>query len=372
MSKKKRKSDMTAEERLYMASQMELMWRKFRKHKLAIAGLCVLAVLYTLALFCPFFAPYGRNQRHPGYVNCPPQGLHLVDMEGNFHWWPFVYEYEQRSNPETFAREYKPVPGKTHPVSFFVRGHEYKLFGILPMDRHFIGAKDGKLFLCGTDSMGRDLLSRILYGARISLTIGLIGVVLSLVLGTVAGGISGYYGGKADMLIQRLIEFILCIPAIPFWMALSAALPAHWSVIQVYFAITVILSLRRWCGIARVVRGKFLQLREEDFVMAARVAGCRESRIMFKHMVPSFMSYIIVRATIMIPGMIIAETALSFLGLGIRPPAVSWGSLLQETQSAQVVIMHPWILIPGLFVIAAVLAFNFVGDGLRDAADPYK
>ncbi len=364
--------ELSAEERMYMASQWRLMARRFFRHKIAVSALAVLGIFYILAIFCPFFAPYGKNQRLKGYIHAPPHKVHFVDESGEFHLRPFVYPHKQELNEETLSRNYTPDKSEKHFLKFFVEGKPYTMLGIIKSRTHFIGTEKGKFLLFGADEMGRDLFSRILFGARVSLTIGLVGVFLALVLGTIMGGISGYYGGKPDMLIQRVIEFIMSIPAIPFWMALSAALPPTWSVIMVYFAITVILSLRRWCGIARVVRGKFLQLREEDFVVAAKAAGASESRIMFVHMVPSFLSWIIVRATIMIPGMIIAETGLSFLGLGIRPPAVSWGALLKSAQNVQNVLMYPWILIPGIFVVIAVLAYNFVGDGLRDAADPYQ
>jgi len=372
-SRKKKKKELTAEERLYMASQWQLMARKFRKHKLAVTALGILGAAYLLAVFCQFFAPYGKNDRFPGCIHTPPQEIHFVDEQGNFNLRPFVYPLKQKVDPETFARTYIPDKTRKHYVNFFVRGREkYKLLGFLPTNLHFFGTRKGTFFLLGTDGMGRDIFSRILYGARVSLTIPLVGIFFSLVIGVIMGGISGYYGGKWDMAIQRVIEFIMSIPAIPFWMALSAALPADWGIIQVYFAIVLILSLRRWCGVARVIRGQFLRSREEDFVMAAKVAGASERRIIFKHLLPSSLSFLIVHATIMIPGLIIAESALSFLGLGIRPPAVSWGALLKESQNAQTVIMHPWILLPGLFVVIAVLSFNFVGDGMRDAADPYK
>jgi peptide/nickel transport system permease protein len=275
----------------------------------------------------------------------------------------------------TFKRVYTPDPEQKIPVRFFARGFEYRLFGLLPVDRHWIGvegaAPEETLFLLGTDEQGRDLWSRLMYGTRTSLTIGLAGVAMSLILGVLLGGISGLYGGIIDTIIQRVIEILRSIPTIPLWMGLAAALPNDWSVMQVYFAITVIISLIGWTELARVVRGRFLSLREEDFVMAAELAGCGQMRIIFTHLVPSFLSHIIAATTLAIPAMIISETSLSFLGLGLRPPAISWGVLLQQAQNIQALAISPWLLLPAIPVILVILAFNFMGDGLRDAADPY-
>ncbi|NLG83752.1 MAG: ABC transporter permease, partial [Firmicutes bacterium] len=276
-------------------------------------------------------------------------------------------------DPETWRFLFTEDKSKEYSLCFFVRGHNYKFLGLIPTNLHLFGVEDGgTVFLFGTDDMGRDVFSRTICGARVSLFVGLVGVALSFVLGIVIGGISGYFGGKTDLIIQRVIEFLISIPTIPIWMALSAALPPHWSPVKVFFGISIILSFVGWCGIARVVRGKFLELREEDFVTAARLAGATDATIIFRHLVPSFMSYLIVQLTLSIPGMILAETALSFLGLGIRPPAVSWGTLLKGAQNISAIALYPWLLIPAIFVIATVLAFNFLGDGLRDAADPYK
>jgi len=367
----RKKKEVAAEERYYMASQWQLMWRKFKKHKLAILGGIILAIFYIIALFCEFFSPQDIYKRNIKYIYCPPQRVHFFDEKG-FHLRPFVYGLKRKLDLKTFRRIYTEDKNKKYPIYFFVRGDKYKLWDILPSNMHLFGVKKGTVFLFGTDKLGRDLFSRNLYAARISLSIGLVGVALSFILGIILGGISGYYGGAADIIIQRIIEFFISIPTIPLWMALAAALPEDWSPIKIYFSITIILSLVGWCGLARVVRGKFLELREEDFTMAAKIAGATEGRIIMRHLLPSFLSYLIVSMTLAIPSMILGETALSFLGLGIRPPAVSWGALMQDAQNFRTVAQNPWLLIPGLFVIITVLAFNFLGDGLRDAADPYK
>lgn len=359
------------EERYYIASQWQLMWRKFKKHKLAIAGSIILAIFYFIAIFCEHFSTYDMYKRHTKYMYCPPQRIHFFDKEG-FHFSPFVYGIKKAFDMESLKATYTEDETKKYPIYFFVHGDKYKLWNLFPLDIHFLGVKEGTLFLFGTDTLGRDLFSRNLYAARISLSIGMVGVALSFVLGCTLGGISGYFGGATDMIIQRIIEFLLSIPTIPLWLALSAALPRTWSSIKVYFGITIILSIVGWCGLARVVRGKLLELREEDFAMAAKIAGATEGKIITNHLLPSFLGYLIVSLTLAVPYMILGETSLSFLGLGIRPPAVSWGTLLQDAQKVQVVVLYPWILIPGLFVIITVLAFNFLGDGLRDAADPYK
>ena len=357
------------QEEYFLASQWQLMWRKLRRHRLALVGATVLALLYLVAIFAEFFAPHDLFQRHNDFINAPPHRVRVLD-EGRVR-LPFVYPLVQTRNEVTLRREYTADTTRRLTLALFVRGDPYKLWGIFRTDVHFFGTRGGEAFLLGTDRLGRDMLSRVIHGARISLSIGLLGVFISFVLGCILGGISGYYGGTPDLIVQRAIEFILSIPTIPLWMALSAALPANWPALRVYFAITVILALQGWAGLARVVRGKLLELREEDFVMAARIAGEGAGDIIRRHLLPSFMSYLIVNITLAIPGMILGETALSFLGLGLRPPVVSWGVLLKDAQNFRTVSIHPWLLIPGIFVVVTVLMFNFLGDGLRDAADPY-
>jgi len=363
------KLETTVEEKIYLASQWQLIWWRFRRHKLAIMSGIILIIIYLLAIFCEFISPYDPNKYDIRYTYAPPQIIHIF-RDGRLV-RPFVYGYKIELDQQTLRRVYRADPSQIYPVDFLVRGDPYKFWGRWESNVHLIGVKDGTIFLLGTDRMGRDMFSRILYGARISTSIGLIGVFLSFVLGLIIGGFSGYYGGIFDNFVQRAIEFIRSIPTIPLWMALSAALPPHWPPIRVYFGITIILSLIGWTGLARVVRSRFLSLREEDFVMAARLVGASEWRIIMRHMVPSFMSYIIANITLSIPGMILGETSLSFLGLGLRPPTISWGVLLQEAQNVRTVALSPWLLLPGVFVIITVLAFNFLGDGLRDAADPY-
>ena len=354
-------------------SQWQLMWRAFKRHKLAIGASVVLIMFYLIAIFCGFVAPTDPHARNQDYIFAPPQIPHFFDAEGNFHVRPFVYGLTQEMDPETWARTYVIDQKKKLPLYFLVKGESYKLMGLFETNLHLFGtAKNEPFFLFGTDDLGRDLFSRIIYGTRISLSIGLIGVFVSLVLGLIIGGASGFFGGIIDLFIQRAIEILISIPRIPLWMALSAALPSGWSPIKVYFAITIILSLVGWIRVARIVRGKFLSLRDEDFVLASEALGGSNFWLITRHLIPNFMSYVLVSVTLAIPWMILSETSLSFLGIGLRPPVISWGVLLQKAQNMRTVSTHPWLLIPGLFVIIVVLTFNFVGDGLRDAADPYS
>ena len=360
-----------AQEAYWMASQWQLMWRKFRRHHLALAGGAVLILFYLLGIFCDFFSPYGIRERFQGLQHHPPSRIHWV-ADGRLV-RPYVYPTEQTLNPQTFEATFTEITGVRYPIRFLTPGEEYRLLGLFRTRVRLFGVeRPAGIFLFGTDALGRDLLSRTLCGARISLSIGLVGVAISFLLGVILGGVSGYFGGRADMFIQRLIEFIISIPTIPLWMGLAAALPKDWSVLQLYFGIVIILSLVRWGSLARVVRGKLLELREHDFTMAARLAGLRERAVIARHLLPSFASYLIVHLTLAIPDIILGETALSFLGLGLRSPAVSWGVLLKAAQNVRSVAAYPWMLIPALFVIVTVMAFMFVGDGLRDAADPYR
>jgi peptide/nickel transport system permease protein len=361
-----------AEQRIAVATQWQLMWWRFRKHRLAVGGTIVLLAFYLVAAFAAFFAYADPQESDAQRSLMAPQAIHWFD-EGRFS--PYVYALKGTRDPMTFKRVYVPDTSTKIPVRLFGRGEAYELFGFIPLDRHLFavdGAKAGdSLFLMGTDMQGRDLWSRLMYATQTSMTIGLVSVALSLVLGVVLGGFSGYFGGLIDTVIQRIIEILRSIPTIPLWMGLAAALPADWSVVKVYFAITIIISLIGWTELARVVRGRFISLKQEDFVMAAELVGCSKPRIIFRHMVPSFVSHIIAATTLAIPAIIISETSLSFLGLGLRPPAISWGVLLQDAQNIQALVISPWLLIPSVAVIVAVLAFNFMGDGIRDAADPY-
>jgi len=362
-----------AKQKSQSLSQWQLIWLRFRRHKLALVSLYVLFIMYIMSIFCEFIAPYNSLERFSEFTYLPPQKLHFIDENGKFHLRPFVYGFTSKFDLEKFATTYVEDKSKKYFIRFWVHGSEYKLLGLFKTDIHLFGVdKGGTIFLFGTDNLGRDLLSRIIFGMRISLSIGLVGVFISLILGLLLGGISGLVGGTVDEIIQRIIEILRSIPQIPLWMGLSAALPATWSPIKIYFSITIILSILGWTGIARIVRSKFISLREEDFVLAAYAAGATNWRIITKHLIPSFMSYIIVHITISIPWMILGETSLSFLGLGLRPPVVSWGVLLQQAQNISAVNTYPWLLTPAIFVVISVLAFNFVGDGLRDAADPYS
>ncbi len=362
-----------AEEKIAVATQLQLTWWRFKKHKVAVASGVIVALFYLVALFADFLATANPYATEAARSYIPPQKIHWFDEDGGFR--PYVLALKGKRDLKTFKLIYAPDPADKRYLKLFAESYPYKFLGLFPTSRHLIGLDRGEptdaLFLLGTDQLGRDFWSRLMLATRTSLIIGLAGVTISLFLGVLLGGISGLYGGLIDTLIQRLIEILRSIPTIPLWMGLAAALPSSWSVLQVYLAITLIISLIGWTELARVVRGRFLALREEDFVTAAELAGASRLRIIFRHMVPSFLSHIIAAISLALPAMIISETTLSFLGLGLRPPAISWGVLLQDAQNIQALGIAPWLLVAAIPVIVVILAFNFLGDGLRDAADPY-
>ena len=362
-----------AEERVAVATQLQLTWWRFRRHKVALASGVVVILFYLAAVLADFLAYADPFATDAARSFTPPQTIHWFDEDGSFR--PHVYALKGRRDPRTFRLVYAPDPNEKRYLTFFAEGYSYRLLGLIPANRHLLGVEGARpedtILLLGADQLGRDVWSRLMLATRTSLSIGLVGVGLSLFLGVLLGGISGLYGGWVDTFIQRLIEILRSIPTIPLWMGLAAALPAHWSSFQVYFAITVIISLIGWTELARVVRGRFLAMREEDFITAAELAGASQMRIIFRHMVPSFLSHIIAAVSLALPAMIISETTLSFLGLGLRPPAISWGVLLQDAQNLQALVIAPWLLVTAIPVIVVILAFNFLGDGLRDAADPY-
>ncbi len=359
---------------LAQARQGRLMWLRFRRHKLALAGAVVTLAIYLVVLLAEFVAPFTPDHYKASYTYAPPQTLHLVSWaDGGLRWAPHVKGYKVELDYQAGRRNFVADETVEIPVGFFVQGQSYKFWGLFESRLHLIAPLDSSqpMYLLGADRLGRDVLSRMVYGARVSMSIGLIGVVVSLFLGIILGGISGYYGGMVDNVIQRVIEFLQSLPAIPLWIGLAAAIPADVPPLHVYFFITLILSVLGWTGLARAVRGRFLALKSEDFVKAARLDGCSTPRIILRHMLPSFLSHVIAVATLAVPGMILAETALSFLGIGLRPPTVSWGVLLFEAQNIRSLSQAPWLLWPGACVVVAVLSMNFLGDGLRDAADPY-
>ncbi|HVU13889.1 MAG TPA: ABC transporter permease [Phototrophicaceae bacterium] len=363
------------EAQIVVAKQWQLIWWKFRRHRLALLGGIITILIYLVAIFAEFLAPFTPDMYASKYTYAPPQPIHIIDYDasGNIQFAPFVNGYKVVTDYAAGRRNFVTDPTVKIPIGFFVHGTPYKLIGIFNTDIHLIGPlnQSDPMYILGADHLGRDMLSRTLYGTRVSVTIGLVGVAISLFLGILLGGISGYFGGWLDILIQRVIEFLNSIPSIPLWLALAAAIPADIPPLTVYFLITIILSVIGWTGLARVVRGRFYALKTEDFVKAAQLDGCSPLRIILRHMVPSFMSHIIAVVTLAIPGMILAETALSFLGIGLREPIISWGVLLQEAQNIRAIAQAPWLFWPGVAVVVTVLSLNFLGDGLRDAADPY-
>jgi peptide/nickel transport system permease protein len=372
--------DIPLDQKVQVASQWQLIRWRFAKHKLAVVALIVLGVFYLVAAFAEFVAPYDPEAFIARLTLAPPHRIHFFDAEGQFHWRPFVYRQVKELDKVTFVATYVEDETTAYPLHLFVQGDPYKLWGLFESDIHLFGIVAGdsvegddeaRFSLLGQDLYGRDLFSRIVYGTRISLTIGLVGVAMSFLLGVTIGGLSGYLGGRVDLVIQRVIESLRAIPTLPLWMALSVALPPNWPILKTYFFIVLILSIVGWTTIAREVRGRFLSLREEDFIGAAELDGASNLRIIFRYLLPSFMSFVIARLTLAIPGMILGETALSFIGLGLQPPAISWGVLLRDAQAIRVLALSPWLLLPAVFVVISILAFNFVGDGLRDAADPY-
>ncbi|MCZ6470393.1 MAG: ABC transporter permease [Gammaproteobacteria bacterium] len=359
------------QEKYYLASQWKLMWWKLKRHRLAVICGIILALNYGSVLFSEIIAPYNLHTRNIDYIYSPPQSVHLFH-NGKFI-GPFVYGRDYELDMDLLKRNYPERKDDVQPLRFFCSGDSYQFWGLFEGNFHLVCPPDsGTFFLLGTDRLGRDVLSRITYGARISLTIGIIGIAISFTFGIILGGLAGYYGGWVDAIVQRAIEVIRSFPELPRWMALSAVLPVNWSPILIFFGITVILAMLDWTGLARAVRSKLLSLREEDFCTAAELMGARPSRIIGRHLLPGFMSHLIASATLSIPAMILGETALSFLGLGLRPPVTSWGVLLNEAQNINVVALYPWLMFPVVPVILIILAFNFFGDGLRDAADPYK
>ncbi len=358
-------------EQYFVASHWVLMRRKFGRHKLAVVAAVILAVLYFTAIFADFFSPYDKIQSRTELAFLPPTRVHVFH-EGQLQ-RPFVYGLAQERDPATFLLVFSEDKETRYPVRLFVKGDPYKLWGLFDGRLRLYGVDEpGVVYLFGADDLGRDVLTRVIHGARISLSIGLVGIAVSFVLGALLGGASGLLGGGVDLIIQRIVEFVEAMPGLPLWMALAAAIPLEWPPVTKYFLMSVILSILGWTGLARTVRGKILQLREEDFVTAAKVAGTTNYRVITGHMLPNFVGYLIVHLTLSIPGMILGETGLSFLGLGLTSPTVSWGVALQQASNVSVIALNPWLLIPGIFVVVTVLCYNAVGDGLRDAADPYK
>jgi peptide/nickel transport system permease protein len=354
-----------------MATQWQLVRWRFFRHKMAILGLLVIGALLLTAAFAEVLSPYQPGTRNRSYRAGAPMMVRFFDNQGRFHLRPFVYARQAERNPETLRLQYVVDRNERWPIYFFESGQSYKFWGLMPASLHLFGTRKGFIHLFGTDMSGLDLFSRTLHATRISMSVGMFGVTVAFILGSILGGTAGYFGGWVDMVIMRSIDIIRSIPTLPLWLALSAALPRNWTPFQVYLSITLILALFGWTWLARTTRSKLLATRQEDFVMAAVLAGASSKRVIFRHLLPSFIGYMIVDVTIAFPEILLAETSLSFLGLGLREPVESWGVLLYSAQNIRAIAQLPWLLIPALFVVTAVLAFNFVGDGLRDATDPY-
>ena len=364
-------ADITPEqEKVVFASQWRIMWWKFKRHRVAVVCAAFLAAVYLVAAFAEVLAPYDYQARHIDHIYAPPMSVHLIH-DGRFI-GPFVYGYDYRLDMDSLKRVYTPNRQKVQPLRFFCLGTPYRFWGLFEARfRLLCPPENGHAFLMGTDRLGRDMLSRIVAGTRVSMTIGLLGVTVTILLGTILGGLAGYFGGLFDLVLQRVMEVLQSLPSIPLWLALAAIIPVTWSPLVVYVMITVVLGLIEWTGLARAVRSKLLALREEDYVLAAQLMGAGTRRIVLRHLLPGFSSHLIAVASLSIPTMILGETALSFLGLGLRPPITSWGVLLTEAQNINAVAVYPWLILPVVPVILVLLAFNFMGDGLRDAADPY-
>lgn len=355
-----------------LATQWQLTWWKFRRHHMAKIGLVIVFLLVLISLFAETISPYRPLTRNTDYVAGAPMGINFIDAEGSFHLRPFVYGRITKRDPVTLRLIHTIDTSQRWPIRFFVKGEEYRFLGLVTANFHLFGLDEGYIHLFGTDVIGIDLFSRTMHATRVSLGVGVVGVFFAFVIGAFLGGMAGYFGGVIDNIVMRMIEFIRSIPTLPLWLALSASLPRDWGPLQTYIAITLILALFGWTWLARTVRSKLLATRKEDFVLAARLSGCTDTRIIFRHLLPSFMSYLIVDVSIAFPEILLAETSLSFLGLGLREPVESWGVLLFSAQNIRAIAQMPWLMIPGIFVIVAVLAFNFLGDGLRDAADPFS
>ena len=359
------------QESVYEANQWQLMWRSFIKHRLAVIAGIILVIAYLSVIFTEFIAPYDPEHREITNPFVPPMRIR-INTDGKLH-GPSIYQLVHQRNPETLMVDYRENQDQRSRLLLFVRGDRYKMWGVWWTDVHLFGT-DGeqRFYLLGTDKQGRDMFSRIIYGTRLSLSVGLIGVTVSFILAIILGCISGYFGGISDMIIQRIIEVLTSLPHLPLWMALAVAIPINWPITRVFFAITIILSLISWPGLARQVRGKILQIRDMEYIVAGKLDNAKTGRLLGSYLIPAIMSHLIASITLAIPGMILGETSLSFLGIGLRPPAISWGVLLQNAQNTQTVVSHPWLILPVLPVIIVILCFNFLGDGLRDAADPYK